>query len=70
VLNETRRIVKTYNTIFRRKVDQADYLTWLDFFPQLLTKDMEHLEPSYALDGTHMNPAYLPLLETAFEKVL
>ena len=70
MLNETRRIVKTYNGIFRSRVDKVDYLTWLVFFSKLLTEDAENLEPTYALDGTHMNPAYPPLLEGGAEKVL
>jgi hypothetical protein len=53
-------------------------VTWLDYFDELLvpaasaplTPDVSHLalNPAFELDGTHMNPSYLRLLEAAMDK--
>jgi hypothetical protein len=57
-------------------------VTWLDYFddlmvpaassPALNTPDASHLalNPALELDGTHMNPTYLRLLEAAMDKAL
>ena len=71
VLNETRKMVRLYNRIFHAKVKASALpLKWLDFFDQMLTPDAASLRPELALDGTHLSPAYLPLLEAALDKVL
>ena len=64
VLNETRPVVLQFNAILRPLVEKTPGLTWLDFFPRLLNAD-GGFEEKYKLDGTHMSPAYLPLLEEA-----
>ena len=43
-------------------------VTWLDIFSDLLTDNEENLKPQYDLDDTHLNPSYVALLETAFQK--
>ncbi|CAM9515637.1 unnamed protein product [Choristocarpus tenellus] len=68
VLNETRAIVKTYNRIFRRQVEATPCLHWLDFFDDMLTEDGMKLRPELELDGTHLSPAYLGLLEGTLRK--
>lgn len=56
-------------------------MIWLDYFDDLLvpasssapaTPDVSHLalNPAFELDGTHMNPSYLRLLEVAMDKAL
>ena len=70
VLNETRAMVKIYNRIFHRKVQKVPNLKWLDFFDQMLTPAGDALRPEYALDGTHLSPAYLELVEAALNKVM
>ena len=40
-------------------------LHWLDFFDQLLSPDGEALADGLALDGTHLHPSYVSLLEAA-----
>ena len=40
-------------------------LHWLDFFDGLLSPDGEALADGLALDGTHMHPSYVTLLEAA-----
>jgi len=44
-------------------------LFYLDFFDLLLSADKEKLASAYELDGTHMNPTYLPLVEQALATV-
>jgi hypothetical protein len=70
VLTSTRPMVKAYNWALRAMVDAEPALTWLDFFPQLLTSDGRHLRPEFKIDSVHMNPAYLPHLRDALECVL
>lgn len=41
----------------------------MDFLEELLTADKEKLSPAFELDGTHMNPSYLPLVEKALGAV-
>ena len=43
---------------------------WLDFYEKLLTDDRKSLNPDYVMDGTHLNPCYVDLLETALQKHL
>ena len=40
-------------------------VAWLGFEHELLTEDGTQLKPQYALDGIHMHPDYLTLLEAA-----
>lgn len=56
-------MVKAFNKILERRVKESKSLLWLDFFSSLLTEDGSQLISDYALDGTHMNPSYLKLLE-------
>ncbi|CAM9706004.1 unnamed protein product [Scytosiphon promiscuus] len=68
VLNETRSMVKLYNRVFRRMVDKSKHLHWLDFFDQLLDgEDAGGLRPEFRLDGTHLAPGYVGLLEKALD---
>jgi hypothetical protein len=69
VLTSTRPMVKAYNATLRAMVDAEAALTWLDFFPQLLSPDGRHLRQEFKIDSVHMNPAYLPHLRDALEKV-
>jgi hypothetical protein len=71
VLKETRSIVKTYNAIFKRMVEAQQgksRMYWLDIFSQLLSDDGERLRDGLELDGTHLNPAYIPILETGINQ--
>ena len=65
VLNETREMVKLYNSIYKSEVDKMSDVKWLDFFDDLLTPDRDKLKPEYQLDGTHISPKYISLLESA-----
>lgn len=70
VLNETRNIVKQFNEVYKEHVMRTPGLHWLDFFGDLLTPDGTGFNTAYELDGTHMNPTYLPLLEKAMNATL
>ena len=51
--------------MLRRAVQAEPSLHWLDFSDQLLSPDGEALADGLALDGTHLHPSYVSLLEAA-----
>ncbi|GMH85357.1 hypothetical protein TL16_g10204 [Triparma laevis f. inornata] len=67
VLEETREIVINYNRIFKGKVEEeGGRMKWIDVFEKLLRLRGDGglaLKDEYKLDGTHMNPSYLKLVE-------
>ncbi|XP_065840747.1 uncharacterized protein [Oscarella lobularis] len=65
VLNETRRIVLDFNKMLRERLARSKTLTYLDFGEELVTEDGKELRKQYDFDGTHLNPVYLRLLESA-----
>jgi len=69
VINITRDIVKTFNTVLKRRVLETPALKWLEMIDCFLTEDGKDLKPEFELDGTHLNPLYLPYLEEALAKV-
>jgi len=69
VIDVTRHIVKIYNKILKERVMNTEGFLWLDFFDHLLTPDGEKLNSDFELDGTHMNPRYIKMLEEALNKV-
>ena len=58
-------MVKQFNTALKERVTSSPELQWLEFYENLLTEDKEQLREEYSLDGTHLHPAYLALLEKA-----
>eukprot|EP01123_Difflugia_compressa_P008757 TRINITY_DN2699_c0_g1_i1.p1 TRINITY_DN2699_c0_g1~~TRINITY_DN2699_c0_g1_i1.p1 ORF type:complete len:211 (+),score=31.73 TRINITY_DN2699_c0_g1_i1:200-832(+) len=72
VIDVTRDIVKIFTNVLKEKVlaVQSKGIMWLDFEESLLTPDKTKLISDFDLDGTHMNPKYLYLLESALEKVV
>jgi hypothetical protein len=60
--------VITFNRLLRKRVLETPSLVWLDFFEGLLTP-AGNLVPEFELDGTHMSPKYLKLLEKSLESV-
>lgn len=58
-------MVKQFNIALEKRCNSSDDVTWLNFFDSLLTDDGNGLRKEYELDGTHMNPSYLTLLEKA-----
>ncbi|TYZ62063.1 hypothetical protein PybrP1_010063 [[Pythium] brassicae (nom. inval.)] len=72
VLNETRALVVQYNRIFKQRVDESAFCSWLDFSDDLLEpgSSREQLRPEFALDGTHLHPRYLTSLERAVNERL
>ena len=41
---------------------------WLDFFDDLLSADHKNLNAEYTMDGTHLRPNYVSLIEQALQK--
>ena len=68
VLNETRHIVKPFNAALKAAVLAEPSLTWLDFFDELLTPDGDALADGLSLDGTHLHPSYIRLVQAALER--
>ena len=63
----------TFTRLLKQRVLDTPGLHWLDFQSELVTSDdlkTMKLRPEYELDGTHLNPAYLKLLEKSLEQYL
>ena len=72
MLNETRQMVCTFNEHYRRIMQSINmgHLRWLDFFDQLLSShpvSQLQLRTGLRMDGTHITPAYMSLIETAMQ---
>lgn len=50
-------------------MDKSKHLHWLDFFDDLLNDGGSDLRPEFRLDGTHLGPSYIGLLEKALGDV-
>jgi hypothetical protein len=71
VLDITRDMVKKFNTMLEYEIDNLNgkrkgQLLWMNFFDDLLTDD-DKLKKEFELDGTHINPAYLKVVEKEFK---
>jgi hypothetical protein len=73
VLDPTRPIVVKYNEIYQREVEKLKTrglsVKWLDFFDAFIDAGSApklELRDEYKLDGTHLHPKYLDLLEEEF----
>lgn len=62
-------MVKQFNQVLEQRVRESKKFLWLDFFSSLLVDDGSKLNPDYALDGTHMNPNYLKLVESSMDRL-
>jgi len=69
VLNETRNVVKLFNKQLQTKISLMPKFQWLNFFDDLLVNDMSRLNPEYELDGTHMHPKYVSLIERSLNEL-
>jgi hypothetical protein len=70
VLNETRHLVKAYNAIFQRACAHIPGVQWLDFFDDMLTDSIPPmLKDRYKMDGTHLNPTYVELIERSLNQL-
>ena len=65
VLDLTRPIVMQFNKILASKLLREPQLHWLNFIGELLTDDGITLKEEYKLDGTHLHPSYVALIEHA-----
>lgn len=74
VLDVTRQTVKRWNQLLEielekrnvvRRQKQQKQFKWLRFFENLLTSNGLFLKEEYKLDGTHIHPRYVTLLERA-----
>lgn len=78
VLDPTRPIVVAFNAKLQPAIAAeqerlgsqraAGRLVWLDYLPRMLdgsVADLRFREPEFGLDGTHLHPRYLSLVEDA-----
>ena len=63
VLNETRPIVTKFNRILKQKCLSNSRFIWMEFFEKLLDETQTQLKPKYELDGTHLHPSYVGLIQ-------
>ncbi len=65
VLDVTRPVVLRFNAMLKTKIAQRKWpFRLLDFFDGLLHPQTGY-NKTYELDGTHLNPLYVPLMEAA-----
>ena len=65
VLDLTRPIVMQFNKILAEALEKEPTLHWLDFVCALLTEGGYALKDAFKLDGTHVHPSYVTLVESA-----
>lgn len=65
VLDETRTVVLQFNEKLEKCIKNCNGLHWLDFLDTLLANGHSEFNSSYKLDGTHVHPKYVTLLEKA-----
>ena len=69
VLDATRETVKKFNAQLQRAVGRSSCLEFLDFFDELLTPDKKGFNEAFALDGTHLSPDYVQLIQKAIGRL-
>lgn len=73
VLDPTRHIVELFNPIFKEQVSRHSFMQWIDIYDKLVEPmqgpppeacmSLFRLKPMYNLDGTHLNPTYVRLMD-------
>ncbi len=72
MLDVTRQIVFRFNQLYRQTVSSIAGCYWLDFFDQLLSLSADgtpQLSEPWRLDGTHLHPKYVTLIEDALRNI-
>ena len=64
VMDITRRTCLEWNKRMELKLKAVPSIEWLNFAAELMTADGK-LQKQYELDGIHLHPSYIPLLESA-----
>ena len=70
ILRETRSMVINFNEKLRAGVEKCSNLHWLKLLDVLLVNDGSEFNKDYELDGTHVHPKYVSLLEKALSHVI
>jgi hypothetical protein len=73
ILDITRSIVLTFNTILQERIQKHKSFSLLSvdtLIYSIISSDKSKLKPEYELDGTHIHPHYVPLLEKALNDLL
>lgn len=69
VLDLTRPIVMQFNKILATRLQKEPRLHWLNFVGELLTDNGTTLKEEYKLDGTHLHPSYVTLIEKSLRVI-
>jgi hypothetical protein len=56
-----------FNELLKERLGKTKHLKYLDFSSSLVTEDGSKFKPEYELDGTHVHPCYLSLIEDALK---
>lgn len=64
-MDVTRALVMQFNDLMPMFVGMNRNPKWLNFVSNVLDPVTRQLKPEYVLDGTHIHPSYLPLVENA-----
>lgn len=64
VMDITRSTCLAWNERMEAKLAAVPSIAWLSFADQLMTADGK-LQEQYVLDGIHLHPSYIPLLESS-----
>lgn len=67
ILDETRSVVLQFNEKLEKHVKDCSGLHWLDLMDELLVNGNSEFNHAYKLDGTHVHPKYMFLLEKALK---
>ena len=70
ILDETRGVVLQFNEKLEKCVRNSVGLHWLDLLDELLVNEHSELNSEYKLDGTHVHPKYVSLLEKALTEAV
>ena len=68
ILRETRSMVIHFNEKLRAGVEKCSNLRWLKLLDVLLVNEGSEFNNDYELDGTHVHPKYVSLLEKALSE--
>eukprot|EP00026_Physarum_polycephalum_P002628 Phypoly_transcript_02636.p1 GENE.Phypoly_transcript_02636~~Phypoly_transcript_02636.p1 ORF type:complete len:874 (+),score=132.36 Phypoly_transcript_02636:48-2624(+) len=69
VLDPTRKQVKKYAQALKERLKTEQGIYYLDIFDAMLAPDKDDLYAPYKFDGTHLDPCYITLIESALNKL-
>ena len=68
ILRETRSLVVHFNEKLKADVEKCSKFHWLELLDVLLVNEESEFDNEYELDGTHVHPKYVSILEKALSE--